>query len=495
MITGKLFRKHYAISAAVLAAFIAIGFVLSNALLEFTMRQSDKVVRERPGPAPFFARLIDEMGSAKALHPDRVATLAHLAEMDPDGPIQRMSILDENGRNLSTGAPLPFDWKSTQLPVQPYQFTRIVGPRDHERGPHGPQNEGIVRFPGEPAQYLFAAAGPHGPLGGRPPGPPPNSRILFFSLTFGFLAISVLTGLGVALKLIYRSVHEKALLADKVIAELQQGNLKARFPIERRDETSEAMLRFNRMADEIERLVERLRSTERSRISLLQDLTHDLRTPIASMKNLLVTVEKKTASEDQPLRVELLSLAQREVDYFERLVEDLLTLAQVSEPGYRPEQRRFSLLEVLEDEIAAVSGGEQESKRIEIRCELAPARCELTGDQLLLRRLFRNALENAYSFARELVLVEVTRAPHGELEIAVRDDGPGLSESALQGFGERRVSRVLDREKNHRLSVGLGSVIMKTVTTLHRGSLVASNLPGPDGRPAGAEIRITLPGS
>ena len=109
----------------------------------------------------------------------------------------------------------------------------------------------------------------------------------------------------------------------------EKGNLKARFPIVRMDEIGQTMLRFNHMADEIEHLVERMKTVEASRASLLQELAHDLRTPVASLKNLIETVATKDASMQPALRVELMELALSECEYFERLVEDLLVIAQV----------------------------------------------------------------------------------------------------------------------------------------------------------------------
>ncbi|MBC7386281.1 MAG: hypothetical protein H7301_09005 [Cryobacterium sp.] len=58
---------------------------------------------------------------------------------------------------------------------------------------------------------------------------------------------------------------------------------------------------------------------------------HELRTPVASLKNLIVTSHKAVTSGRAELSAELYSLSVREVDYFERLVEDLLILAGVSE--------------------------------------------------------------------------------------------------------------------------------------------------------------------
>ena len=94
------------------------------------------------------------------------------------------------------------------------------------------------------------------------------------------MVVTVLVGIGFALFLIFRSLREHVETADRVISELQRGNLKARFPIKKNDEIGRAMERFNQMADQIEQLVERLRSAEASRNFLLQELTHDLRTPV-----------------------------------------------------------------------------------------------------------------------------------------------------------------------------------------------------------------------
>ena len=284
-------------------------------------------------------------------------------------------------------------------------------------------------------------------------------------------------------------------LADNVIAELQRGNLKARFPIRRMDEFGQAMVRFNKMADEIERLVERLHRVERSRVSLLQDLAHDLRTPIASMKNLLVTIEKKNQEVDQKVRQELIFLSRREAEYFERLVEDLLTLAQMSEPSYQGDQKTVSLVQIMDEASESVFGhGDVNEKRFEIKGNPGSDKFEVLGDAHLIRRLFRNALENARAFARTGVTVAFENSPTDEfISVFVRDDGPGFSEEALKGFGERRISRAVERLKGGRVSVGLGSVIMKTTAEIHRGKLRATNRESSSGAILGAEIEILLP--
>ncbi|MBK7891152.1 MAG: ATP-binding protein [Bdellovibrionales bacterium] len=98
----------------------------------------------------------------------------------------------------------------------------------------------------------------------------------------------------------------------------------------------------------------------------------------------------------------------------------------------------------------------------------------VAGDHLLLRRMLKNAIQNAVSFAQSEVKIKLSEQV-GFAQIEVSDDGPGFKPEALRGFGEKRGTRRLDVDDHGRLSVGLGSVIMKTAAELHGGKLVATN--------------------
>jgi signal transduction histidine kinase len=303
-----------------------------------------------------------------------------------------------------------------------------------------------------------------------------------FPAAFFTLVLTVLVGVAFALYLIFRSLKDHVDEADRVISELQRGNLKARFPAGRADEIGKAMERFNLMADEIERLMEQLRSVERSRAFLLQELTHDLRTPVASLSNLLETIFSQVKMDETI--ADLAELAQKETDYIARMVEDLLLLAQVSEPSYRAQQGAVDLDALIEEEGDALSLRSQ--GRVAFAKATTLAQALVPGDEHLLRRLFRNALENAFSFARQKVSVSLLNDRKGGLVIRIQDDGDGFSPEMLLTFGERRTKRKINTGRAGRLSLGLGSVIMKTVTTLHRGELRALN-------EGGAVVEIRLP--
>ena len=81
---------------------------------------------------------------------------------------------------------------------------------------------------------------------------------------------------------------------------------------------------------------------------------------------------------------------------------------------------------------------------------------------------------------------------NGEIQIIVRDDGPGFTEEELKNFGERRTTRAVSGGSKQRVSIGLGSVIMKAVAQAHRGSVVAANRVSASKEVVGAEVQVHL---
>jgi signal transduction histidine kinase len=497
MTLKHIFRKYFLVTVGILFAFV----FLANVTLNLILRSND---RPPPIRSPlFFARLLDDLGT------DRVKNVKHLNSLNEASLPFQFVLVDENGNAVCGDYKVPADlWKESDLPKTPLEFTRL----GHEDEPHPPVPPSFFPFPHAPPPKGAPNAPP-------PPGPIPRDQVIrlpgaqvqylvihfkpdeyrrppkgpFFALSIALLVVSILLGVGVALAFIFRSLGKKVILADSVIAELQKGNLKARFPIKKRDEFGSAMVRFNQMADEIELLVERLVNTEKSRMTLLQELAHDLRTPVASLKNLLETLQTREGSLQPQVKTELISLSVKEIDYFERLIEDLLILAQVSEPRYHPKKDSTDIVAILVDEgESAALHYSTDEKTVSFDKTLEVPSLVTQGDSLLLRRMFRNAVVNAFSFAKSKVHVTLALADETHATIVIDDDGPGFSEEAIMSFGIRRMTRVLGTEKNGRLSVGLGSVIVKTVVELHRGSVHVENRFNSMGKVEGARVTLTL---
>lgn len=299
---------------------------------------------------------------------------------------------------------------------------------------------------------------------------------------------------GPRFAIIYSRVRKGIGIADEVITELQNGNLKARFPIHRKDEFGQAMIRFNFMASEIEKLVINVRNVEQARKKLLQELAHDLRTPMASLKSMVETLHQNNHKLQVQVQEELLSLSLKEIDYLGRLVEDLLFLAQVQEPSYQRDQQSFDLAEILLEEIEDCQlRSVHQGQKIEINSDRESLPIFLVGDPYLIRRLFRNALENSSSFARKKIRIVLKTLLENRVYLSIEDDGPGLSEEGLASFGYRRMTRKLDLLPNGRVSVGLGSVVMRAICEAYRGTIEIANRYDSEKRVVGAKVEIVLP--
>ncbi len=336
----------------------------------------------------------------------------------------------------------------------------------------------IRKLTGTPTQYLSRG------IRYRPPPPPPKHFAILMSIQMLSTLFAVLLTLGAVLY----TIRQRALQAEDVIAELGRGNLKARIPISKMDEIGTVMFSFNKMADEIEHLIEHLRKTEHARRDLLRELAHDLRTPVASLKSLIETVNERADQLPREKRRELLDLAMREAEYFEGLVDDLLFLGRVQEPKYKTTTQTIDVREMIRLEIEPI---QHRHPTIDVR--LMGADVSFDGDAGQLKRLVRNAIENAVSFARTRVEVEL-RVNERWVEIEIRDDGPGFDPASLASFGQRKYSRAMVPGPHKRISIGLGSVIMKSIVDAYRGELHASNRLDDSSRDVlGARVSIRLP--
>lgn len=546
MIKNKLLQKYFLLAVIIVILFVVLGFFLSGFIAR-ALREPKQMAQDQKQSMPplFMAKIIDNLNYQSkteavkmfmSWHEDKMSP--QLVLLDQTGqvvfpqnanfkiPKEKISLADLNKLTkpyeyFFINQEMPKQGPPAGMPVPPGPGFMIGGPPvgpppgpppgggmppDGPGGPGGPSGPGgnqnfmrmmnripVILLAGPERHFLMIMPPQMNDI--RPFQPMTTSEKLIPFLGFGSLVLSLLIGIGVTLFLIYISVFKKIRQADDVISELQRGNLKARFKVIRKDEFGEAMLRFNKMADEIEKLVEQMKFVELARTKLLQELAHDLRTPIAAMKSLLETLESKESVLNPQTKKEIIALSLRETYYFEHLIEDLLLLSQVSEPNYgSSQQEQISLKELLteevDDQVLRIQNEDNE-KKINFLKDIQNYEFLLPGNRVLLRRMLKNIFNNASSFAKSTVNVQFKQSASG-VEIVIEDDGPGFTAEQLQSFGERKMSRQVIREKgNHeRISIGLGSVVIKKICDLHRGELKVENVQNLSQSKTGA--RLTL---
>lgn len=384
-------------------------------------------------------------------------------------PRPNLWLVSQEGIILSRTAPLelPIEWKDLKVPK------KIHGIELNEEKFGIKPKTFVVKLDTTPVTYLISH----------------NERTLFQgpylliqgTHTFTTAALAVFLALSISFYYMRRKSYE----ARKVLKKMESGDLKARFEIKRFDEFGNLIGDFNRMADEIERLVKRLRETEISRSNLLQELGHDLRTPLTSLSTAFETMREHHELLSAEEKSELFAMIGTDIRYFKDLLDKLTLVATIDGPHYKSSTEKINLTSLLETEVLSrqIAAGQSLSWKF-MPCE--ESHPQILGDSHLITRLFRNAFDNASRYAVNSITVKVNDQ-RDRVEVLIMDDGPGLTEESLQSFGKRRERR--QRKDEHDFSLGLGSVIMKTIAQVHGGSVEMINLLS-HGKINGACLRV-----
>lgn len=303
-----------------------------------------------------------------------------------------------------------------------------------------------------------------------------------------FMAGVIFLCLGIALLISNLLTHAHLVSLSRstrdVFDRLRSGDLKAR--LEAFGPRGGALVEgFNEMAGEMERLVVGIQALRASQSALIQNVAHDLKTPLASLHGFLENIAQHGTSMTDATRGEFLKLSLLEVRYLSRLIEDLLFIATLGTDVTSADLGEHDLSTIIGEEVELMS----RVSRIVIGARLStPAlfRC----DPMLVKRLVRNGIDNALKHAREHV--EIVLRPLGQgYEILVIDDGLELSDEAIAQFGTKRRRRIIDQSPSGRISLGLGSVIMCRIAEHYHGSARLER-GGGEVFPSGTTLRIRL---
>jgi two-component system, OmpR family, sensor histidine kinase KdpD len=225
---------------------------------------------------------------------------------------------------------------------------------------------------------------------------------------------------------------------------------------------------------------------ERLRTALLSSLSHDLRTPLASIEGAASSMLEEPGSLPGDVRRELLESILEESRRMTRLVSNLLDMVRV-ETGTLAVRKSWQPLE----EALGVA-----LLRLEERLRGHPVAARLPSDlplvpidELLIEQVFLNLLENAARYTQPGTPVEITARPeNGFVVVEVADCGPGVppgDEAAVFG----RFYRAAGADwADAGAGSGLGLTICRGIVTAHGGRIWLENRPG-----GGASVRFTLP--
>jgi two-component system CheB/CheR fusion protein len=229
-----------------------------------------------------------------------------------------------------------------------------------------------------------------------------------------------------------------------------------------------------------------LREAARRKDEFLAMLGHELRNPLAPIRNCLHVLRMPNTSAPQAERA--LDTVDRQVVHLTRLVDDLLDVSRISQGKILLRKERLDLVELVrstvEDHREALTAA-----GLALELDLAPEPLWVTGDSTRLAQSVGNVLHNALKFTDRGGRVEVgVSTAEDTVVVSVRDDGIGIEPELLARLFEpfSQATPGLDRARG---GLGLGLALVRRLLELHGGAVEATSA----GSGTGTEIRLRLP--
>ncbi len=401
------------------AGFLVVGLIIGT--LAGRAKEAAGHVRRREAHTAALYALSNDLAMAKDVNGIVEAVTRHVAStFSRDAAV----LLPEGGR-LAPKSPASFPLDENELAVATYAFE------------HGePAGYGTDTLPGARARYL---------------------PLKTAQKTVGVLAVKPANRAG-ALPLEQRQLLQA--FASQAANAIERANL----------------------AD-VARRLDVLGEREKLQGALLNSISHDLRTPLASITGVLTTLAESSAVLDDGTRRELLETAWEQADHLNRLVGNLVEMTQLEGGAVKLRLQPTD----IEDFVGAVLTQASESLRHRpVKVEIAPDLPSVPMDFVLMTRVLANLIDNAVKYTPPMTPIEIiAKIVDSELQIQVADRGPGIP--------DRELARVF--EKFYRIrhpggagGVGLGLAISAGIVELHGGRIWAENRNG-----GGTAITFALP--
>jgi PAS domain S-box-containing protein len=234
------------------------------------------------------------------------------------------------------------------------------------------------------------------------------------------------------------------------------------------------------------RMAAALRENDRRKDEFLATLAHELRNPLAPIRN---AVELMARMQPLPPGVERLrGVVDRQSRQLARLVDDLLDVSRITQGKIRLQMRQLCVLEVLRDAVDATRAAADAAGH-ELTVETEEAALQVEGDPTRLTQVFVNLLNNAIKFTPQGGRIHVQAGRRqGQAWISVRDNGIGISPEHRESiFGIFTQVQLAPGQAHGGLGIGLA--LVRGFVELHGGTVEVDS----GGIGGGTEFRVRLP--
>ncbi len=258
------------------------------------------------------------------------------------------------------------------------------------------------------------------------------------------------------------------------IRQFRSGNLKARIPAKNSDDLDKISLAFNEMASTIEKNIEELNGLDNLRKELISNVSHDLRTPIASIQGYAETLLIKKDDISREDQARYLEIIYNSCEKLKKLVADLFELSKLQTNQIKLNKEPFSLAELVHD-IANKYRLLSQKQGISINTIVSDKIPVVIADISLIDRVVQNLIDNALKFCKSGDYINISMEPNSsrDIKFTIADSGKGISNEILPHIFERYY-----KGSESKSSSGLGLAIVKKIIDLHGSTIHVESIYG-----------------
>ena len=233
--------------------------------------------------------------------------------------------------------------------------------------------------------------------------------------------------------------------------------------------------------------VSEVRKLERHRQEFVSNVSHELKTPLTSIKGYAETMQNPALSSQEHFR-EFSKVIQKHADHLNSLIDNLLMLSELESGDQVPGGQWILLEDVIRGAVDVCS---IKAKKRNIQIDVQSSKdLEVKGNPTLLTQALINLVDNAIKYSPEGTTVSISsRRGNSFVELRVTDQGLGISESQQARLFERfyRVDKGRSRDKG---GIGLGLSIVRHIMYAHEGEAGVQSTPG-----QGSQFYLRIPTS
>ncbi|WP_226086771.1 sensor histidine kinase [Mesobacillus sp. S13] len=264
--------------------------------------------------------------------------------------------------------------------------------------------------------------------------------------------------------------------------EVIEGNLDYKIRYGKQDEIGRFIQGFNLMREHLKKSIEQRQQYERSRKQLIASISHDLRTPLASIKGYVEGLEDGIAKNEE-MQNKYYRVIKSKTDQLDRLIEDLFEFSKFELEQLSIDKNLVNSSEFFQE---AFHSAQLDYRGVELVLAGAMPSVSLNIDSGRIKQVMVNLIDNAVKYGGTKIIIKIEEQG-SFIQVSIKDNGQGISAEDLPNIFNPffRVEKSRSRESG---GTGLGLAIVKYIIEAHGGEIQVTSEPG-----KGSEFTFTLP--